>query len=129
MIVVDSSVWIDFFNGVSTPEVARFQVFLESENIVVGDLILYEVMQGFRTEARAELARRIMHRASVMPTVGPEIALKAAENYRKLRRRGITIARTIDLLIGTFCIERGYALLHADRDFDPMAEHLGLRTL
>jgi predicted nucleic acid-binding protein len=108
--------------------VARLQVFLESETIVVGDLVLCEVLQGFRTEARAELARRIMHRADVMPMVGPEIALKAAENYRKLRRRGITIARTIDLLIGTFCIARGYALLHADRDFDPMAQYLGLRT-
>lgn len=129
MIVVDSSVWIDFFNGVPTPEVARFRVLLESETIVVGDLILCEVLQGLRTEARAELARRVMHRADVVPMVGPEIALKAAENYRKLRRRGITIAKTIDLLIGTFCIEHRHVLLHSDRDFDPMARHLGLQTL
>ncbi len=128
MIVVDTSVWIDFFNEVSSPEVERLDALLGAQRILMGDLILCELLQGFRSEREAAMVRRELEAFNVAPMVGRAVALKAAENYRVLRRRGITIRKTIDLLIGTFCIENGHELLHDDRDFAPMAEHLGLRT-
>jgi hypothetical protein len=129
MIVVDSSVWIDFFNGSSTVEVQRLRTTFGTREILVGDVVLCEVLQGFRRESDAITAERLLASFDFAPMVGRDLAVKAAENYRTLRQRGITISKTIDVLIGTFCIERGHVLLHSDRDFDPMTRHLGLQTL
>ena len=126
MIVVDSTVWIDFFRGSTTRETTTLRSLMGLGVILVGDLVLAEVLQGFPDERQAEAGRRTLERFAVEPMVGRDVALAAAANYRRLRGQGITIRRTIDLLIGTFCIERGHALLHRDRDFDPMAARLGL---
>ncbi|KZC98241.1 type II toxin-antitoxin system VapC family toxin [Oceanibaculum pacificum] len=126
MILVDSSVWIDFFNGNDSPEVQRLRRYLLETDVAVGELMLCEVLQGFRTEKQAALARRALTALPVLQISTPPLAIRAAENFRALRRRGITIRKTIDLLIGAYCIETGTPLLHADRDFQPMVEHLGL---
>lgn len=126
MIVVDSSVWIDFFNGVTTAPVRRLRDVLGADLILVGDLILCEVLQGFRDERDAATARAAFAAFDTAAMVGPAVALDAAAHYRGLRRKGITVRKTIDLLIATFCIRHRHALLHDNRDFDPMAEHLGL---
>ena len=97
--------------------------------ILVDDLVLAEVLQGFPDERQAEAGRRTLERFAVEPMVGHELAVAAALNHRRLRAQGVTVRRTIDLLIGTFCIERGHALLHHDRDFDPMADRPGLQTV
>jgi predicted nucleic acid-binding protein len=97
--------------------------------ILVGDLVLAEVLQGFPDERQAEAGRQTLERFTVEPMVGRVVAVAAAANYRRLRAQGITVRRTIDLLIGTFCIERGHALLHRDRDFEPMAAQLGLQVV
>ena len=128
MIVVDTSVWIDFFNGIASPEVGRLDAMLGRRQILVGDLILCELLRGFRSERDAAVVERELRAFAFAPMVGHAVALTAAENYRALRGRGVTIRKTIDLLIGTFCIENGHELLHSDRDFAAMAEHLGLRT-
>lgn len=129
MIVVDSSVWVDFFNGVESPQVESLNALFADRLILVGDLILCEVLQGFRREQDFEIAERAFERFDQAAMAGPAIARQAAANYRALRREGITVRKTIDLLIGTFCIENGHALLHADRDYDPMAERLGLSVV
>lgn len=128
MIVVDSSVWIDYFNGVETRETALLDDFLGEELIVIGDLILAEVLQGFRSEQDVRKARAALDTLVFEPMVGRDIALKAAGNYRALRAKGVTVRKTIDMLIGTFCMENGHRLLHRDRDFDPIEKHLGLET-
>ncbi len=129
MIVVDSSVWIDYFNGVETRETALLDDFLGEELIVIGDLILAEVLQGFRSEQDVRKARAALDTLVFEPMVGRDIALKAAGNYRALRAKGVTVRKTIDMLIGTFCMENGHRLLHRDRDFDPIEKHLGLETV
>jgi predicted nucleic acid-binding protein len=129
VIVVDSTVWIDFFRGAETVQTRRLRQLFGLGVVLVGDLILAEVLQGFPDERQALASRRTLERFAFEPLVGREVALAAAANDRALRRHGITIRRTIDLLIGAFCIERGHVLLHNDRDFDPMAEHLGLRVI
>ncbi|MGZ9274991.1 MAG: type II toxin-antitoxin system VapC family toxin [Nitrospira sp.] len=126
MIVVDSSVWIDFLNGNATPEVGRLASLLGTEPLLVGDMILLEVLQGVRSEANAQRVEVALRRFDIVPMLGPELAVIAAAHYRRLRGLGITVRKTIDLIIGTFCIARGHALLTADRDFAPMAQHLGL---
>lgn len=126
MMVVDSTVWIDFFNGVPTGQVDVLRNLLGRQEILVGDLILCEVLQGFPREEDAERAKRALFAFDLAPMVGQKIALQAVANYRFLRGRGITVRKTIDMLIGTFCIEGGHSLLHADRDFEPMTQHLGL---
>jgi hypothetical protein len=128
MILVDSSVWIDLLNNVVTEPVRRLRELIPTTPLLVGDLILCEVLQGFRTDAQARLVERSLMRFEAVSLIDPELAVKAAANYRFLRRRGITIRKTIDLLIGTFCIERGHTLLHSDRDFAPMESLLGLQT-
>jgi predicted nucleic acid-binding protein len=128
MIVVDSSVWIDYFNGRSSPETdALYQ--LARERIIIGDLIMAEVLQGFAAEADFRRAERIFAALEFRPMVGHEIAITAARNQRMLRVRGVTARRTIDTIIATFCILAGHELLHCDRDFDPFERHLGLRVL
>jgi len=129
MILVDSSVWIDLLNNRAAAAVDRLRGLLPSVPILVGDLILCEVLQGLRTEAEARLVQRALEQYVLVPLLDPALAIVAAANYRLLRRRGITIRKTIDLIIGTFCIERGHALLHSDHDFEPMERYLGLQTV
>ncbi|MCW1752306.1 type II toxin-antitoxin system VapC family toxin [Rhizobium acaciae] len=127
MIVVDSSVWIAHLRGIESVARWRLQNIEDPLDIVVGDLILLEVLQGVRNERHATVIEESLRQFTVRPMLGESLAVKAARNYRLLRERGITVRKTIDVIIGTFCIEEGYALLHEDRDFDPMTEHLGLR--
>lgn len=130
MIVVDSSVWIDHFRGRPTPEVQRLFGLVRSDaEIAVGDLILCEVLQGIPTECEARRVEADLRAFEVVGMVDDEIAARAAFNFRRLRALGVTIRKTMDLLIGTFCIRHGHQLLHRDRDFDPMEAHLGLRVL
>lgn len=128
MILVDSSVWIDYFRGVSTPESERLDVLLGSEPVAIGDLILAEVLQGFAVEREFNQARRLLSGLHVRTLGGREIAIQAARNSRALRARGVTVRKTIDTVIATHCIEHDVALLYSDRDFDPFVEHLGLRS-
>ena len=126
MIVVDSSVWIDFLNGRSAPHVRRLRALLGMDEIVVGDLMLCEVLQGLDSERSARDVEALLRRFEIVTMGGDAIAVAAARNFRSLRRRGVTIRKTIDLLIGTWCIENRAPLLHNDGDFRPMARHLGL---
>ncbi len=128
MILADSSVWIDLLNNVVTEQVDRLQELIPTTLLLVGDLILCEVLRGFRTEAQARLVERSLRRFEVVTLLDIDLAVTAAANYRFLRRRGVTIRKTVDLIIGTFCIERGHALLHNDRDFEPMERFLGLKA-
>lgn len=128
MIVVDSSVWIDFFNGVSSPEVERLDGLLGVTPLAIGDLILVEVMQGFRNERDVATARQLFRSLALLPMLGGSNAWKAAENVRQLRSRGITVRKTIDGIIATACIEANLPLLFSDRDFHPYVEHLGLEA-
>ena len=126
MIVVDSSVWIDFFNGVSTPEVDRLDALLGETPLAICDLILVEVLQGFRNERDVATARQLFRSLALLPLLGGSNSWKAADNYRQLRRKGITVRKTIDGIIATACIEANLPLLFSDRDFQPYVEHLGL---
>ncbi len=129
MIVVDSSVWIDYFRGSDSREIDFLDSVLAGEFIVVGDLILAEVLQGFVTERDFQAARQSLAQFEFAAMVGHDIALAGARNYRRLRGEGVTVRKTIDVLIATFCIENGHTLLHRDRDFDVIADHLPLRTI
>jgi predicted nucleic acid-binding protein len=129
LIVVDSSVWIDFLNGRNAPHVRRVRALLGTDELIVGDLMLCEVLQGLDSERAALEVEALLRRFEIVPMAGDAIAVAAARNFRSLRRRGITIRKTIDLLIGTWCIENGTPLLHNDSDFRPMARHLGLIEL
>lgn len=128
MIVVDSSVWIDYFTGKETPATDKLNSLLGVERIAVGDLMLTEVLQGFRVEREYRQARTLLLSLVVLNILSTDIALKSAANYRKLRRTGITVRRTIDTIIATYCIENRLALLHCDRDFQPFHEHLKLKS-
>ena len=128
MILVDSSVWIDLLNDVVTEQVRRLRALLPTTPLLIGDLILCEVLQGFRIEAQARLVERSLSRFEAVSLIDPELAVKAAANYRVLRRRGITVRKTIAVIIATYCIERGHSLLHSDRDFAPMERLLGLQA-
>ena len=129
MKIVDSSVWIDHFNGKSTKETALLVQLLAREPVGIGDLILAEVLQGFSSDKDFEIAKKHLTALPCFPMAGPVNALKSAENYRVLRKKGITIRKTIDMLIGTFCIENNYEFLHSDRDFDYLEAHLNLKVL
>jgi predicted nucleic acid-binding protein len=126
VIVVDTSVWIDFLNGRTAPHVGRLRAALGKDEILVGDLTLCEVLQGLDNERAARNVEALLRRFQIVPMVGDAIAVAAARNFRSLRSRGVTIRKTIDLLIGTWCIVNNRALLHNDSDFRPMARHLGL---
>lgn len=128
MILVDSSVWIDYFRGVITPQTDCLDRLLRDDLLVMGDLILAEVLQGFLNETDFAQAQSLLSALPLVPLVGGEIAMSAAMNYRRLRAVGITVRKTIDTLVATSCIEHGYALLYSDRDFDPFVEHLGLES-
>lgn len=129
MILVDSSVWIDYFNGTKTPQTGWLDLALGSTPIIMGDLILTEVLQGFQDQKEFDTAKNLFFDMPFMAMVGREVALESAENYRFLRRKGVTVRKTIDVLIGTFCIHYQVPLLHSDRDFEPMVESLGLKTI
>ena len=129
MIVVDSSVWIDFLNGRDAAHVRRLRTILGADEIIVGDLMLCEVLQGLDSERAAQEVEALLRRFEIAPMAGDAIAVAAARNFRSLRKRGITVRKTIDLLIGTWCIENRRPLLHNDSDFHPMARYLGLIEL
>ncbi len=130
MIFVDSSVWIDHFRDARTAQVSRLRALVdEEEDLLVGDLVLCEVLQGVRSDRDAERVEGALREFEFVTLGDPELAIIAAANYRLLRRRGVTVRTTVDLIIGTFCIERGHVLLHSDRDFEPMERLLGLRTV
>lgn len=128
MIVVDSSVWVDFFNGTATPEVERLDGLLGVRPVAVGDLILVEVLQGFRSDRDAARARHLFGSIPVIEMLGRRNAYRAAESYRTLRRKGLTVRKTIDVIIATACIEAHLPLLFSDRDFQPFVTHLGLEA-
>ncbi len=126
MILVDSSVWIAQIRGLRTEATAALAALADREPLLLGDIVLLEVLQGARDEAHAARIERALRRYLIVSLLTPELAASAARNYRKLRALGVTIRKTVDLVIGTFCIEYGHRLLHADRDFEPMQRHLGL---
>ena len=128
MILVDSSVWIDYFRGTQTPQTEKLDGLLSREPVAVGDLILTEVLQGFGSERDFNEAKRLLTSLLVVELGGRDIAIQAARNFRILRAQGVTIRKTIDTVIATRCIESGFTLLHSDRDFDPFVQHLGLRS-
>lgn len=129
MILVDSSVWVDYFRGTITPQTDTLDLLLGKEFLAIGDLIVAEVLQGFDTDRDFKSAQRLLTSLQVIEIGGLRIAVQAAKNYRLLRRRGITIRKTIDAMIATRCIDSGYQLLHSDRDFDPFATYLGLSVV
>ena len=129
MIVADTSVWIDYFRGVAAPHTDLLDRALSESRIIIGDLILAELLQGFSSEREFQIARQLMDGLGYRDFVGRDMAMAAAQNYRALRRQGITVRKTIDVLIATFCIENGFGLIHNDRDFEPMEQLLGLRVL
>ncbi len=129
MILVDSSVWIDYFNSKLTPRTDRLDALLGHRELLIGDLILAEFLQGFDTDYEFNQARRLLTSLTVVELGGREIAIQAAKNFRALRKLGITVRKTIDTLIATRCIVDGYQLLHDDRDFVPFAKHFGLQVL
>lgn len=129
MIVVDSSVWIDFFNGRPTPQTGKLSSLIGEEPLLVGDLILCEVLQGARDEVQAKTVEQALRKFDLAPMLDPDLAVAAARHYRRLRGQGVMVRKTIDVIIGTFCIAHGHRLLHADRDFDVMETHLGLRIV
>ena len=118
MIVVDSSVWIDYFNGMITPQTDKLDILFSTDIILVGDLILAEVLQGFRHDSDYLTAKNLLELLEFREMVGKEIAIRSAGYYRTLRQQGITVRKTIDMLIGSFCIANQLPLLYADRDFD-----------
>lgn len=126
MILVDSSVWIDYFNGTRTVESDYLDSILGKELIIVGDIILLEVLQGFKSDRDYSIARKSLDEFPFRNMLGKDIALKSAYNYRYLRRKGITIRKTVDIIIGTFCIENNIELLYSDKDFDPLVKFLHL---
>ena len=128
MILVDSSVWIDYFRGTATPQAEILDSLLGTEPVATGDLILTEVLQGFVSDRDFTQAKKLLTSLVVVDLVGQDIAIQAAKNFRVLRAQGITVRKTIDTVIATRCIESRLSLLYSDRDFDPFVEHLGLRS-
>jgi predicted nucleic acid-binding protein len=130
VIVVDTSIWIDYLRGAASDRVGRLRSLMRRQpELLIGDLILCEILQGCRSEAEATEVETALREFTIVPLCTPDLAIKAASNYRLLRRRGVTVRTTIDMIIGTFCIERGHMLLHSDRDFEPMERLLGLQTI
>jgi len=129
MILVDSSVWIDYFRGTATAQTDKLDRLLGNQPLAVGDLILTEVLQGFSSDKDFNQARKMLTSMAVVELGGQDIAIQAARNYRTLRALGIAVRKTIDAVIATRCIASGYTLLHCDRDFDPFVVHLGLQSV
>jgi predicted nucleic acid-binding protein len=129
MTIVDTTVWIDYFRGLSTEQTTWLDKHLSQQRIGVTDLILCEVLQGIRHESRVEAVQQELFKLEIFSTGGVDLALAAAANYRKLRTKDFTIRRTLDCFIATFCLQHDHALLHHDRDFDPFEKILGLRVI
>jgi len=129
MMVVDSSVWIDYFNGKITKQTNLLHSLLGNELIVVGDLILTEVLQGFQNDKDFKKVGELLDSLIFRQMLGKELAVKSAKNYRRLRKKGVTVRKTIDVIITTFCIANNLPLLHSDRDFNPMQKHLNLKVI
>jgi predicted nucleic acid-binding protein len=129
MIFVDSSVWIDYFNGRNTTKTDWLDSAIGNDQIIVGDLILAEVLQGFQSDNDFRTARKLLLTFPFIEMVGQELAIKSALNYRFLRKKGVTVRKTIDVMIGTFCLNYHLTLLHDDRDFDPMERYLNLKIV
>lgn len=129
MLVADTSVWVDYFNGVGNPQTDFLNTIMDSTPILIGDLILAEVLQGFRYDPDFEKVRRTLGKFMQESMVTPSLAVQSARNYRFLRQKGITVRKTIDSLIATYCIENDHQLLHNDSDFDGYEEHLGLQVI
>jgi predicted nucleic acid-binding protein len=129
MTIVDSSIWIDYFNGEKTAQTDWLNSALGNTPIIMGDLILAEVLQGFQSDRDFRIAKNLLLSLPFMPMGGQVLALESAANYRRLRKKGVTVRKTIDVMIGTFCIHYSLPLLHDDRDFDPMVKLLGLKII
>ena len=129
MILVDSSVWIGYFNGKINPQTDWLDNALGKEIIIVGDLILAEVLQGFKSNRDFYKAKELLLNFRILEMLGQELAIKSAENYHFLRKKGVTVRKTIDVIIGTFCIHHSISLLHDDQDFYPLTRHLGLNAV
>ena len=127
MILVDSSVWIDYFKGKKTPAAEKLDSLLGLDLVAIGDLMLIEVLQGFRADNDFRRARELLLSLTVLNMLDTDIALQSAANFRKLRKKGITVRKTIDAIIATYCIENRIALLHSDKDFRPFHMHLKLK--
>ena len=128
MIFVDSSVWIDYFNGKPSPEVEKLDALLGAEPISTGDLILAEALQGFRNDKDYKTAKSLLASLTIFNMLDTNIAIKSADNFRLLRKKGITVRKTIDTIIATFCIQNKLSLLHTNKDFRPFHKHLRLRN-
>jgi predicted nucleic acid-binding protein len=129
MILVDTSVWIDFFNGTNTIETDILDQTLGRQEVAIGDLILLEILQGFRADKDYNTAKKYLSSLQQYNMLSTELALKASDHYRKLRKKGITIRKTADVIIATFCIENQLPLLFSDKDFIPFSKHLKLRSV
>ena len=127
MILVDSSVWIDYFSGNGSPETDFLDGVLGVSAVAIGDLILTEVLQGFRHDNDYKTAKRLLDELTLFELLGKKMAVKSADNFRKLRKKGLTVRKTADVIIASFCIEHNLPLLFADKDFKPFVDHLGLR--
>jgi predicted nucleic acid-binding protein len=124
--MVDTSVWVDYFNGKISTATDMLDSCLGEEDVLIGDLILAEVLQGFREERLFKHALELLHAFPIVSMLGPDMTIQSATNYRTLRQNGVTVRKTIDVMIGTYCIAQGLPLLYTDRDFVPMVQHLGL---
>jgi len=129
VILVDSSIWIDYFNGTETLATKKLDNLLGVQPVCTGDLILAEVLQGFKSDSDYQTAKNLLCSLPVHAMLGVSLSLKSAENFRLLRKQGITIRKTIDTMIATFCIENELPLLHSDKDFQPFQQFLGLQVV
>lgn len=129
MILVDSSVWVDYFRGKPTAQTERLEGLLDSQELGIGDLILTEVLQGCKFDKEFNEVRRLLARLELVVLGGDDVAVEAARNYRKLRALGITVRGTIDVVLATRCLVSRHQLLHSDRDFDAFERHLGLKCV
>lgn len=129
MLIVDTSVWVDYFNGIENSQTDFLNTILDKTPILIGDLILTEVLQGFRHDPDFEKVRLVLGKFTQTNMVDTDLAVQSARNYRLLRQKGITVRKTIDSLIATYCIENEHELLHNDNDFDGYEKHLGLRVV
>jgi predicted nucleic acid-binding protein len=127
VILVDSSVWVDYFRGKATPQTDRLEGLLDSQTLGIGDLIFTEVLQGCKFDKEFNEVRRLLARLELVVLGGHDVAVEAARNYRKLRSLGVTVRGTVDVVLATRCILSAHQLLHCDRDFDAFERHLGLR--
>jgi len=128
MILVDTSVWIEYFNGRRNNQTDKLDEFLSTEHVIMGDIILCEILQGFRRDSDFNKAKKVLDYLQCYSISNKKLAIKSVENFRSLRKKGITVRKTTDVLIGTFCIENNIPLLHNDKDFSSL-EMLGLQVV